>query len=148
METQALIKEYLASNTVMQLATINEGKPQLCTVHYAFDDLLNLYWSSSRAAHHSIALDAQEDASAGILQSAELRQCVHLNGKAHRATNEELAKAHEVYSERFGADNERLEAAASDDVTAGAYYIFTPSDIVLFDAKTFPESPRKEYKVQ
>lgn len=148
MQVEELIKEYLEQNIVLQLATVQDGKPQLCTVHYAYDEDLNFYWFSSRSSHHSVALAGESPVSLGVLHSVELRQCVHVNGLGHLASKDEMKKAHEVYSKRFGESPERLERALSDDQEMGSYYICKPNEFILFDAEHFPDSPRQELSVR
>jgi uncharacterized protein YhbP (UPF0306 family) len=146
MKPEYLIRKYIDGNYVMQLATINSGNPQLCTVHYAFDDNLNLYWSSHRFRHHSENVRNNSKTAVGILENVDLKQCVHIEGDSYELTDDEAASAHEIYCARFGQEPEKLNEAESHDKKAHAYYIFRPSLFVLFDADNFPKVPRIEYK--
>jgi len=140
-----LIHQYLEQQVTMQLATIQEGKPRICTVHYAFDDNSTLYWSSSTSSHHSRAIEENEQVAAGILQSADLKQCIHIEGTAHKTAGEEAAKAYEHYTKRFGEDPDRIYKINANAEMKEAYYVLVPERIVLIDAQNFPDSPRQEY---
>lgn len=144
MTTKNLIEKYVKNNTVMQLATVSNGLPQLCTVHYAVDEDLNFYWFSARSSHHSQAIQASKNVAIGVLHSIELRQCVHSQGQAHIATDDEVMKAHDCYTKRFGENPENLKQAVSSDPESRAYYVYTPGEMVLFDLTNFPENPRQE----
>ncbi|MES2971687.1 MAG: pyridoxamine 5'-phosphate oxidase family protein [Patescibacteria group bacterium] len=52
-DLKQLLKKYLASTNVMQLATSVDGRPWACTVHFYADDNFNLYWISTEARRHS-----------------------------------------------------------------------------------------------
>ncbi|MBX4197451.1 pyridoxamine 5'-phosphate oxidase family protein [Candidatus Saccharibacteria bacterium] len=148
MEAKDLIRKYLGNNHVMQLATMLAGKPQICTVHYAFDDDFNLYWCSSRTSHHSMALKDNKQVAVGILQDVDLRQCIHAQGKAYQILDEkEAQKADEFYSQRFGKSPKRLQSVLAEGEEAPGIYVFKPSQLVLFDAANFPDNPRNELKL-
>jgi uncharacterized protein YhbP (UPF0306 family) len=100
MSEEELIRKYIASNFVMQLATIAHGRPQICTVHYAFDDNLNLYWSSHHFRHHSENIRNNSQTAVGILENVDLKQCVHIEGDSYELSGEQTAKADEVYAKR------------------------------------------------
>ncbi len=145
MEILDIIKQYLGNNVVMQLATVQDGKPRICTVHYAFDDDLQLYWSSSTSSNHSQAIEKQSDTSVGILQSADLKQCIHVEGQAYKTSGDDAVKAYGQYTKRFGEDPDRIYKINAGAEMVEAYYILKPTRAVLIDAQNFPNNPRQEY---
>lgn len=147
MDLKKLVKDYLAEKEVMQLATVNDGKPRLCSVHYAFDDELNLYWVSSRNSRHSHDVRNNKNTAVAILIDSDKRKCVHLEGEAFELEGDETRKADEVYSQKFGISKGRLEAALKVKKDNPAYYVFKPTQITLIDPVTFPTDPKQELKI-
>ena len=49
----ALLRPYLESCSLMQVATISEGKPWICSVYFCFDDESNIYFLSQTHREHS-----------------------------------------------------------------------------------------------
>lgn len=47
MNIYQLIKDYLTEAKLMQLVTSVDGQPWVCSVWFATDDELNIYWFSS-----------------------------------------------------------------------------------------------------
>jgi uncharacterized protein YhbP (UPF0306 family) len=147
MEVKDLLTTYLNNNQVLHLATVADGQPQICSVHFAFDEQFNFYWLSSRLSHHSQAIEQDGRAVIAILQSPTLIQCIHAEGQARALADDEMAQAHEIYSQRFGANPERLHRLTTEGRTTEAIYLFKPDSLVLIDAANFPQAPRQEYSL-
>ncbi len=146
MDIKEALKEHLNNHPVMQLATVWEGRPQLCSVHVAFDEKFNFYWTSSRKSRHSQAVEANGLIAMGTLLNEEKFQCFHAEGKANALSGEAIAKAHEIYSHRFGANPERLFKLTAEGQATEAIYKFTADRLVLIDPAAFPDAPRQEIK--
>jgi uncharacterized protein YhbP (UPF0306 family) len=144
MKPEELVRKYIESNEVMQLATEENGQPRICNLHYVFDEENNLYWMSMRNTKHSEALRNNKKTAISILQNPDNKQCVHMEGGAFELSGSEAVNAHEIYGAKFGQKDQRLVEAQSGDPQLRAYYVFKPTHIVLFDEKNFPDSPRQE----
>ena len=66
MDKKKLINSHLAQARVMQLATAMSNQPWVCTVHFASDDELNLYWTSKIERRHSMEIAKNNKVSAAI----------------------------------------------------------------------------------
>jgi uncharacterized protein YhbP (UPF0306 family) len=53
LQIDILIKKYLSKSRMMQIATVDNGQPWICTVYCVEDEDLNLYWLSLPARRHS-----------------------------------------------------------------------------------------------
>jgi uncharacterized protein YhbP (UPF0306 family) len=53
LQIDILIKKYLSKSRMMQIATVDNGQPWICTVYYVEDEDLNLYWLSLPTRRHS-----------------------------------------------------------------------------------------------
>lgn len=143
---ETLIRQYLAKVQVMQLATVKDGQPWCCNVHYAFDDELNLYWVSTPARRHSQEIASNAKVAAAIMLKPDNPVIgVQIEGVAIQlADRAELEKAVRVYDDRYHHDPEFF-----DDYVAGKrehkVYRLTPRSIVLFSEVDFPGDPRQEW---
>ena len=48
-----LISKYLAEAKTMQLATVRDGRPWICNLHFVADKKGNIYWLSLPTRRHS-----------------------------------------------------------------------------------------------
>lgn len=142
-----LITEYLAEGKVMQLATVNNGQPWICTVNYVYDDKFNVYWMSLKTRRHSQELRNHSQAAGAIVKDPNVKRCLHFTGIAKELSGADLEIAHKLYSEIYGDKPQRLAEAQSPDPDTRTYYVLEPNYIVLFDEVNFPDNPRQEYYV-
>ena len=144
MNLKDVIQKYLEQMHVMHLATVKDGKPRLCSVHYAPSSDGNLYWVSSRNAQHSEDVRNNKITAAAILINEETRQCIHFEGEAFELSGDEITKADAIYGKRYGVNKERLEAVLKVKKENPAYYVFKPMHITLIDTVLFPDNPKQE----
>lgn len=145
MDLKALIQNYLRSAKVMQLATVENGKPWVCTVNFAVDDNLNLYWMSLRTTHHSQHLKNSSQVAGAIVKDPAVIQGLQFEGSAAEVSEKELDSVNEIYEQRYGHKPERLEEAKSNNSSVRGFYKVKPSKFVLFDKLNFPDNPRQEF---
>lgn len=53
MDIKELIQNYLGTTRMLQIATCVNLQPWVCTVYYAFDEKMNIYWISTLDRRHS-----------------------------------------------------------------------------------------------
>lgn len=148
MKAEDCIKEYLKEMKIMQLATVRDGQPWICTVNVVVDDQQNLYWMSQRSTRHSKELVDDSRAAGAVVRNVDDKQCVHFEGEAFEVAADDFERVHALYGKRYGANkDERLEEARSGEPNARTYYVIKPKLFVLFDLKNFPTSPRQEWRV-
>jgi uncharacterized protein YhbP (UPF0306 family) len=147
MNLKKIIRDYLKEARVMQLATVKDGQPWICTVNYVFDKESNLYWMSRRSTRHSQELKSDSRVAGAIVKNPDIKRCLHFEGSAYEVSKENLEFANELYSQRYDDKPNRLEEAKPDNKKVRTYYILKPKLFVLFDEVNFPDNPRQEYNL-
>jgi uncharacterized protein YhbP (UPF0306 family) len=145
-DLRRLIENYLKNAKIMQLSTVNEGSPWICTVNYVVDSDLNLYWMSMRRTRHSEELEADSRTAVAIVIDPVKKVGIQMQGNASEVGGDELIKAHKLYCESYGNKEKRLVEAKSGDKNVRGYYKFIPSKVMLFD-ETNENSPIQELKL-
>jgi uncharacterized protein YhbP (UPF0306 family) len=145
MDVQKLIQEYLDTTKAMQIATVRDGQPWLCTVYFAADEKFNLYWSSLKSRRHSQEIASHAQVAATIVKDTEHKQALQIVGEAFEVSGEELERVDAIYSAKLGHKPERLAEIRSGGVGSRAYYKLAPSAISLWDEINFPDAPKQEY---
>jgi uncharacterized protein YhbP (UPF0306 family) len=144
MKYQQMVREYLSTAKVMQLATAADGQPWVCSVYFIATDALTLYWLSYPERRHSreIALHNR----VAVTVPVKLDQPVigiQAEGLASVVKNEvEIKYAMEKYVEKYDAGHDFY-----DNFIAGtnkhSMYRFIPSAVYLFDEVHFPDGHRQ-----
>jgi hypothetical protein len=149
MNLQQLITQYFSDNKHLQLATLHNGQPWLCTVYFAADDDFNLYWMSLRSRQHSqdILQDARTAVAVVRDTDAARKQALQITGNAYQVADDNLQTAHAVYTNKFGPKDYDLQAMKRREANGSAYWVFKPTDIWLWDEVNFPENPKQHHKV-
>lgn len=142
-----LIRQYLSSCHIMQLATIHAGKPWSCTVYYVADNSLNLYWASIPSRRHSKDIANCDDVSISVPVEYNKDKNVigiQAEGKARMLTEtRDISPIASLYADKFGR-NQQWARDFSELKTEHRLYRFTPLSYVLFDEQNFTIDPRKE----
>jgi len=140
-----LIQQYLAENKHMQLATVHDGQPWICTVYFVADDEFNLYWTSARERQHSVEITSDSKVAVTVVRDTERKQALQIVGNAYEVSDEGLERAHELYQGKFGAKDYNLEEIKEHKPIGRAYWVFKPSKISLWDEVNFPDEPKQVY---
>jgi uncharacterized protein YhbP (UPF0306 family) len=148
-DIQSLLHDYLSRPDIMQLATVRDGQPWACTVHFYADDRLHIYWLSTLNRRHS--LEIQDDPRVALALAIESARDqdpvgVQIEGDAELVKDpEELKRIIPLYAQKLGRDSGLL-----DDILSGAnehkLYHVTPRLYVVFDKQSFPDNPRQEWR--
>lgn len=150
MNLKRLIKDYLEEAKILQVATSVKNQPWACTVYFAFDDDLNLYWLSKPTRRHSQELRDNEKVSGTVVlphTPGDKVRGVQLQGIAKELNSRaEAGLAMKHYARRFGMNTKRVKAIL-DNTDGHVCYKITPTLYVLFDEVNFPKEPRREYFV-
>jgi uncharacterized protein YhbP (UPF0306 family) len=148
MDLKKLIREYYDGNKHMQLSTVSNGQPWICTVYYASDSDFNLYWTSGRSRQHSIEINADPKAAVTIVKDIERKQALQIIGSAYEVSNDDLIRVHNLYQEKFGQKDYDLEEMKSHNPDGRAYWVFKPSVISLWDEVNFPDNPKQIFELR
>lgn len=146
MTAEGLIRTYLDEARLLQLATVRDGQPWASTVNFVADDDLNFYWVSVLTRRHSQEIADHAKVAAAIAVQANPSVGIQVEGEAERLTDvANLRKAAELYHQRYQHDLDFVQDFVADR-RQHKFYRLKPRLIVLFDEKTFPQNPRKEWR--
>ncbi len=145
---KALIIEYMQEQKLMQLATVGDDGPWVCSLWQAFDGDMNIYFLSATNRQHSLDIEKNSFVAGALAGPHEVggpARAVQFSGTAKLLTDAtDIALARSVYQGRI------FDAAQIDDFIGSterphAFYKITPTKFVLFDTENFPENSRQEY---
>jgi uncharacterized protein YhbP (UPF0306 family) len=144
-----LIVDYLKKARLMQLATSKDNQPWVCTVWFAADDDLNIYWISSTKRRHSREIIENQKVSAAIVLADQTPEDkprgVQVQGIANKLTDHaDIEIAMSAYSGRIFSKETLLDLTKNWD---HVFYRLTPTQFVLFDAANFPKDARQVYNL-
>jgi uncharacterized protein YhbP (UPF0306 family) len=141
---ESLIRQYLPTKHLMQLATVRDGQPWCCTVHY-YADGLNLYWVSFTNSRHSQEIaDHSRVAAAIAVETDGPPVGIQVEGDA-RTVNDE-AEARRILP-AYIKHNDKPAQTYDKLIESGAHlYRLTPRRFVLFDTRDLTGNPRREWQ--
>ena len=146
-QVEELIREYLPTVKVMQLATSNGDQPWACTIHFYSDDKLNIYWISTLGRRHSKDIDNNPKVAATVMVHENNAEEDYVIGISVEGTAELLAENVDEATVQGYTKKLDMKPEFMDDVRNGRdehkFYKLTPKSVVLFDNKDFPGDPRK-----
>ena len=147
MDAAGLVKKYLGEKQVMQLATVKDGQPWVCNLHFVPSEAGILYWVSKTHRRHSQDIENDSKAAAAIAVKGPEHPVIgiQIEGKATVVTDKkEIEKAMKLYDSRYKVSKEFYNAVL-DGSASEIFYKITPTLIVLFDEENFPDDPRQEW---
>lgn len=150
-QIEELIREYLKTNNVIQLATCIDNQPWLCNVHFYADDDLNIYWRSTTERRHSKEIAQNPNVAAVIKVHENTPEEDYIIGMTVEGTAELLAEEtdHAVvdaYGKKHGVAPEKIEAIKAG-TDPNKFYRITPKSFVVFNTRDFEGNPRQEWSV-
>jgi len=149
MDLKQLIQKYLEDARLMQLATVDDGKPWVSNVWFAADEDMNIYWFSSTNRRHSeeVAKDHHVAGAICLPHTPEDKpRGLQFEGTAEVLTDEaNVQKAMSHYADRIFPEEKVRELMAHAE-RPHKFYRIKPSLFVLFDVANFPDNPRQEWK--
>ena len=143
MDLHELAKEYLSSVKHMQLATVKNGQPWICTVYFVADDDYNFYWTSGRDKQHSVEIKSDPRAAATVVLDTDKKRALQMAGSAEEVSDEELERVHQLYQSKFGSKDYDLEEMKQHKAVGRAYWKFKPSVAMFWDEVNFPDTPKQ-----
>ena len=145
MEPLALIRDYLPQGRMMQVATVGDDQPWICTVYYVEDDNMNLYWLSLPTRRHSLEIAKHNHIAVAVpIKFDKPVVGIQAEGEAQAVADKTIiASVMQRYVERYGSGRQFY-----DNFVAGknqhVLFKFTPRKWVLFDEVHFSDDTRKE----
>lgn len=142
------ITDYLEKTHLMQVATSHNNQPWVCSVYFAYDEMLNLYWISAPTRRHSEEIRMNEKVAGSIVYShnpGDKVRGIQFQGKAYELKEKEKASPGlQLYAKRYGMNEARINLIL-EGTDGHILYKIMPSVFVLFDEVNYPENPRQEY---
>jgi uncharacterized protein YhbP (UPF0306 family) len=149
-DLRQLIQDYLQEAKLMQLATSSNNQPWICSVWFAADQDLNIYWFSSTTRRHSDEVLKNSQVAAAIVlpqTPADTPRGLQLEGTAELLTEQaDIDKAISVYADRIFS-KETIKDLKENPEKPHAFYRIKPTQFVLFDMVNFPENSRRELNI-
>ncbi|HVZ12452.1 MAG TPA: pyridoxamine 5'-phosphate oxidase family protein [Patescibacteria group bacterium] len=146
MDLREVIKQDLNTARMMQVATVKDNQPWNCTVYFAVDDNLNLYWISKPEARHSQEIKNNSKVAVAIpVKFDDLTvRGISLEGQATEVVStDEIKEKVKLYSDKFNRGEDWYKDFAAGNNPHKLYRI-KPTKVVLFDRVNFPDNDRQE----
>lgn len=99
MDVEKIVREYINKTVHMSLATVNDNKPWVCEVHFAYDEDLNLYFVSKQSTRHCQEIALNSAVAGNIVRTHELSELPH--GIYFEGTAQMLASASDQEVKRY-----------------------------------------------
>jgi|GEM_PF-379466 len=144
MELHKLAQEYFSSVKPMQLATISNGQPWICTVYFVADEDFNLYWMSARERQHSREIAKNSKVAVAVVKDSERKQALQITGEACEVSDESLEKVHTLYTVKYGPKDYDLNEIKRHLPEGRAYWMVKPTKMYFWDEVNFPDAPKQE----
>lgn len=148
MKTQELLKNYVEQGTVMQLATVANDKPWICTVYYVADEGMNIYWLSFPSRRHS--REIAENAHVAITIPVKFDTPVigvQAEGSASVVNDlDTILTVMKQYTQKYDVGHDFYDNFMNG-TNQHHLYKFIPKTFVLFDEVNFPEQGRLEITI-
>lgn len=134
----------------MQLSTAIDNQPWVCSVWFAADEDLNIYWFSSTTRRHSDEVMKNKKVAAAMAlphTPQDPPRGLQLQGVAEMLTEQvDIEKAISVYKNRI-FPLETINELMSNKEKPHKFYRITPTQFVLFDTVNFGDNWRQEYNL-
>ena len=110
MDVEKIVREYIDKTVHLSMATSKDNKPWVCEVHFAYDQILSLYFVSRLETRHCQEITANPFVAGNIVKQhnlTELPHGIYFEGQAEALTDptpEDISR----YCDRLGRDKEEL----------------------------------------
>lgn len=147
MNIEQRIREHIATAEVMQLATVKDGQPWACTVHFIADDDLNIYWFSLPERRHSQDIAANPRAAVAMaIKTTWPVIGVQIEGDAAPVTDAaEIERVARQFADRH-ARGEKFVLGVLAGTEENKPYRLTPRMIQIFDKQNYPDKPEQVWQ--
>jgi len=133
---------------VMQLATVDDGQPWICTVYFVLYEGC-FYWLSFPERRHSRELASASNAAIAIAVKQDLPVIgLQAEGDVTKVDDlEEIEAVLPFYVEKYGSGKQFVERYKAG-TNHHSLYKFTPRKVMLFDEVAHPENPYQEVRLE
>lgn len=143
MQISEPIKDYLYGADVMQLATVRDGQPWICSVYFVLHEH-NLYWLSLPSRRHSQEAVMNDKVAVAVAVKPDMPVIgIQMEGAVSEVDDAETVEAVMAkYVEKYDAGHDFHDNFRSS-TNQHHMYRFMPTGIVLFDEVNFAGNPRQ-----
>ncbi len=150
MNKENYLKDLLPTRRVLQLATVKDNKPWLCTVHFYSDEQGRIYWVSTKERRHSLELSSNPHATATAViheDSPEENYVISITIEGEVVVvkdRETIEDMRNTYVPKLGKPESIIDQVldANDSLEL---FCLVPSKVSVFDNKNFPDKPKQEW---
>lgn len=138
MDVEQIIREYIDKSLHMSLATVADGKPWVCEVHFVYDESLNIYWRSKASRRHSQEIAINPNVAGNVVKQHGLDEyphAIYFEGTAEMIEDESKFQAmYELFKNRLSVDVGIIDDAKKEDghkfykITVENWYAFGKFD--------------------
>lgn len=143
------ISKYLDDYMVVQIATVGEEGPWVCSVYFVADDKLNIYWLSEPHVRHSKNIELDPRAAITMAIKTDLPVIgLSTEGKVEIVKDLETVEfVLNKYVDKYNA-GEQFVDRFKKGINKHQLYKFNPDKYVLFDEVNYPDVGSKELKIK
>ncbi|MGC8676589.1 MAG: pyridoxamine 5'-phosphate oxidase family protein [Candidatus Micrarchaeia archaeon] len=139
---RAGISRILSSNTILAMASTNEGKSHISTAFFCFDELLHIFVLNDLNAQHTANIAKEPHVALAIYDSRQridgLREGLQVFGRCVKAEGDLENKGIELYFARFPSFKPWLEShGKSAEAAKQMLYVVEPETLKLYDEPDF-----------
>lgn len=146
---QKVIKEYLTSHDAftMQLATVCDNMPWICTVYFVADDDMNIFWLSWPSRRHSQEINKNKNvAAAVVIKEAMPVIGLQIEGAAEIVNDQKVVKdIMDRYIHKYN-EGHKLYENFINNKNQHYMYKLKPSLFVLMDELNYNERGMIEWR--
>jgi uncharacterized pyridoxamine 5'-phosphate oxidase family protein len=143
------LRTYLKDTArTMQLATVRDGRPRVCTVWFVADEDMNLYWLSYPSREHSKDIAKDSNVAAAIVVKAdEPTVGLQIVGSAGVVNDIQLIEnVMERYQKKYQKGGRFIKNFRAG-INEHQLYCLKPTKIALFDEQNFPGGEKQILKL-
>lgn len=143
------LRQYLSGDArLMQLATVDDDQPWICTVYFVADEELNLYWLSLPTRRHSQELSKHNKVAVAIAIKVDQPIIgVQAEGRAHEVADQATVDAvMRKYMEKYKMGRD-FAASFAAGTNQHRLFCLKPSLFVLMDEVNFKQNGRMEWRI-
>lgn len=148
MTVDPTIKKYAKQAMLMQVATVHQSMPWICTVYFVVDDKLRFYWLSLPSRRHSREI-AQHDKVAIAVAVKPDQPIIGLQAEGRAEVVQDPLEVQAVitkYIAKYNMGHKFMDAYRAGE-NQHQLYRFTPKSIVLMDEVNAREKGRQEWHI-
>ena len=86
MDLEKIIREHIDKSLHLSLATCSQNMPWVCEVHFAYDNNLNIYFSSLTSTRHAREIEANPQVAGNIVKQHDINKYpsgIYFDGNAY-----------------------------------------------------------------